>query len=172
MNGLISDFILEKFILSGELAMNLLTVLSLSTGIIASYEWVIGQNYFFVIILAITSVATICYSIWTRFKNKFPKYRNRKVKQVKFMIFVAAFLLAAAQADMMQIFLAEGFSKFPGIQIPSYFEGYKNTGIVSFEVLVPIYCFFIFHKTSKQIEKYNKEEGLQIFPHLGWGYSI
>lgn len=169
MNKTVSDFSLEKFGLSAELVMYILTALSISTGIVTSYEWVIEQNYFWVIFLSIAIVGTITFSVWYRFRfdNTIPKYRTTKVKYVKFAILATASLLALAQAGAIGIFLAEGLAKFPGLQVGPDFENYKNLGTVFFEVLVPIYCFFVFHQTSKQIKKYN-ESGLPIFPNLGW----
>lgn len=86
------------------------------------------------------------------------------------MIFFAAFLLAASQAGSMQVFIAEGFAGIKGMHTPSYFGSYKITGIFFFEILIPLYSFFIFSKVNKQIEKYDKE-GIPIFQKLGWSYS-
>ncbi|MDE1812748.1 MAG: hypothetical protein KGH85_07780 [Thaumarchaeota archaeon] len=167
MNRLVVDFLQEKITLSSDLVMNILTGISVFTGITLSYEWIMGQNYVFVTFFGIATIGTVCFYIWHRFKNKFPKYKTRKVIQVKYLIIVSGCLIAAAQAGAMDVFLYEGFAKVPGMQVASYFENYKNAGIVLFEIIIPIYCRFMFHMADKWIQKFDNE-GLPIFPNLGW----
>ena len=166
-NNVVSEIAMERVDLSVELVLLILTALTLTSGFVASYEWVKDQNYFWVAFLAISSIGTMTSYLYFGFKNKIPKFKTKKIKQVKSIIFMAAFLLAFGQASSISLFLYEGLAEYLHVDKTTKFMDARNTAIIYFDAIIPVFCFVVFYMTKRYILNCNKK-GMTILPEHGW----